>query len=455
MSKETSEAESPVQIRPMSTETPEFVIVRISGGIPNACGHFQTPTGSMGTSSLVTYNNTQHFLDWTPDGLQLVLGHDEAIWVVNEEGDNVRRLVSMKPWGSVDGGSDRSRYGFYGGVSPDGSEIVYSTCQWEITQPTCETSGDQHFGYEIAAINLSDAQQRRLSDNDYFDHYPVWSPDGTSIAFISVRDYDYYDPGWAQLAVMPADGSEEALYIGPTHLEVVILADGSAEFRSVGPFQSGLALHPPMWSPDGKRLAFVTYKRGSKPYEETLLLYTVRPDGSEVTAMVEITVSPSWSPDGQQMAIAGGSDGRTLYLLGWNGSGLRELWSGKNDTRGLPISQVAWSPDGSSILFVADSVYVIRPDGSGLRRIADVDKSAPPVAAWAPDRARIAMYYPGNMHFPGNTYFLDTSGQVVSMAPDGTDVRIVHRFAPDGAHPPWNASSDDRPVDGLPDACPR
>ena len=64
--------------------------------------------------------------------------------------------------------------------------------------------------------------------------------------------------------------------------------------------------------------------------------------------------------------------------------------------------QVAWSPDGRSILFVSsrdhpdnyNDIYVMRPDGSGVRRLTCARAEAP---AWSPDGRFIVSSAPGGL----------------------------------------------------------
>lgn len=59
---------------------------------------------------------------------------------------------------------------------------------------------------EIYTISVEGKNLRRLTSNNYWDLYPVWSPDDSRIAFISMRgkDFDIY--------VMNADGSDQRLF---------------------------------------------------------------------------------------------------------------------------------------------------------------------------------------------------------------------------------------------------
>ena len=78
------------------------------------------------------------------------------------------------------------KYGIHADLSPDGSRIVYSSCEFP-TEGTVTYSERENYNYEIVVINLDGTGQRRLTENHVLDHYPVWSPDGSRIAFLSIR----------------------------------------------------------------------------------------------------------------------------------------------------------------------------------------------------------------------------------------------------------------------------
>ena len=101
----------------------------------------------------------------------------------------------------------------------------------------------------------------------------------------------------------------------------------------------------PAWSPDGRKLAFVSRRDGNSE------IYVMNADGSGQENLTQQPASdshPSWSPDGRKLAFVSRRDGNSeIYVMNADGSGLR------NVTR-TPSNDLdpAWSPDGGAIAFV-------------------------------------------------------------------------------------------------------
>jgi TolB protein len=176
---------------------------------------------------------------------------------------------------------------------------------------------------------------------------PVWSPDGTRLAFsVSSGGHSSIESG---VYVMQANGS---------HLRVVAL--GSI---------FGLS-----WRDDGT----ITYS--SSDANNALQLYTVDLTTRAVRPFLDLPgdqETPSWSPDGSTFAFSWSSTaGSGLYLVDANGSNLQQV-IGSPFNAGDSGLGIAWSPDGRWLAFEGlddphgPQIYAVRPDGSGLRRLTD------------------------------------------------------------------------------------
>ena len=66
----------------------------------------------------------QHFLHWTPDGTHLVFDEGNTVWTLDIENGRLRTIARIYSGDYV------PPDGFYADVSPDGSRVVYSTCEF-------------------------------------------------------------------------------------------------------------------------------------------------------------------------------------------------------------------------------------------------------------------------------------------------------------------------------------
>ncbi len=121
-------------------------------------------------------------------------------------------------------------------------------------------------------MNSDGSNPARLTSSPANDSYPVWSPDGQKIAFITDRD------GNPEIYLMNADGS------GQTNLTNNQGGDGFYQ-----------------WSMDGRQVAFASDRDGN--YE----IYLVTAGGSEPTRLTNSPgndIYPVWSPGASQVAAA-------------------------------------------------------------------------------------------------------------------------------------------------------
>jgi dipeptidyl aminopeptidase/acylaminoacyl peptidase len=172
------------------------------------------------------------------------------------------------------------------------------------------------------------------------------------------------------------------------------------------------------WSPDGTRIAFVRPERGAG-----YVIHVVSRNGGHVRWVATrgqftgADPSFSWSPDGKRLVYAGRGNLR-LFIANADGRGMprpiRIGSGGDGRAPGKAIAHLQWSPDGSLIAFMTgpyEHVYVVRPDGTSLRRVADGYDFA-----WSPDSRRLAIVGPAG----------PTWGDVSVVRSDGTG---LHRIA--------------------------
>jgi Tol biopolymer transport system component len=246
---------------------------------------------------------------------------------------------------------------------------------------------------EVYLMNADGSGQTALTGNPADDSQPAWSPDGSKIAFTSLRDANYWE-----VFVMNADGS------GQTALTGNPASDSQ-----------------PAWSPDGSKIAFTSSRDGN--YE----LYVMNADGSAQTRLTSNAArdfDPAWSPDGRALAFTSDRDGNNeVYLMNADGSRQTNLTNdpAANDT------EPAWSPDRGKLAFTSDrdgntEVYVMNVDGSSQTRLI-----RNPAGDFAPD-------------WQTAPPLVDTDGDGV---PDASDNCLLVA----------NPSQADRDGDGIGDAC--
>jgi TolB protein len=144
------------------------------------------------------------------------------------------------------------------------------------------------------------------------------------------------------------------------------VADADGEGTQVA-LRSNEPIISPSWSPDGTKVAYVSFeKRKPVVYVQNL----VTRHRTEIANYKGSNSAPSWSPDGSKIALALSRDGLTqVYMVNADGSNLRRL----TDTQSIN-TEPRFSADGQNIYFTSDrsggpQIYRMSQDGSGAQRV--------------------------------------------------------------------------------------
>jgi len=141
-------------------------------------------------------------------------------------------------------------------------------------------------------------------------------------------------------------------------------ADGQG---AVTALSSSEPIISPVWSPDGSKLAYVSFEK-KKP---VIYVHTLASGQRQVVANFKGSNSaPAWSPDGRKLAVVLSKDGNSqIYVVNADGTGVQRLTqSGGIDT------EPRYSPDGGSIYFTSDrggspQIYRMGANGGDAQRV--------------------------------------------------------------------------------------
>lgn len=177
----------------------------------------------------------------------------------------------------------------------------------------------------------------------------------------------------------------------------------SASAQSGRPLNTGGVAEYPRFSPDGRKIAFVTNRDGN--WE----IYVMDVEGgnpTRLTTNVYDDAFPSWSPDGSQIAYASKATGfgyalpsmSAIFVMNADGSEARRVTNtevgGDAPVQYYNDSSPVWEPDGERIAFLSDranryrEIFLINPDGTGLIQVTFRDAHHWNLG-WTPDSRRI------------------------------------------------------------------
>jgi Tol biopolymer transport system component len=321
----------------------------------------------------------------------------ENIWVVKSDGSGVTPLTRLTA------SQADVRVAVW---SPDGSKIAFWSFRALDGSDAASPNGVGNI-WVMKNDGTGATPLTRLTAPNATSVAPVWSPDGSKIAFEAVRALDGSDAG------------------GPDNIWVMN-ADGTGAAPLTKLTASTATSSGPRWSPDSSKILFVSRRAldGSNAGNTNLTsnVWVMKSDGTGATPLTKLTAAGAlsfnavWSPDGGKIAFQSfraldGSDALginetlNIWAMKADGSGVAPLTrlTAFKANSGIPV----WSPDGSKIAFdssravdgsdaanngFVSNIWVMNADGSAatpLSKLTVVNSdSANPV--WSRDAGKIA-----------------------------------------------------------------
>jgi TolB protein len=422
-----------------------------------------------------------------PDGFELI--QQTEIYVLHPDGSGLRRLTHT------------NSYAGSPGWSPDGKRIVFYKASFEdvinISDPRHLRATTQ-----IAEIDVASGQEKELTrgkGEKWSPHFLAGGIGGGRIGYFSGGPEggleftngeagargEFNSPDWSP------DGRRMIYFrdIGQNWPPVMETPSKDSRFRLL---RTGIF---PSFSPDGERLVFTN---GQAAFSHNGLM-EASADGSNRWLIHDDlqrnTTAPGWSPRGDWIAFGlgaafqgflgtGGVVSSTIALIRPDGSGLKELTHGeRNDGfpswspdgkrvvfrtadktgKGLRIADIEsgeitvltagdhtdnfpdWSPKGDWICFTSNredqdyEIYVIRADGTGLKRLTHLPGNDAH-STWSPDGEWIA-FSSGRAGFKDemalHPHNPQSYGEITVMRPDGSEITALTDNPWEDATPRW------------------
>jgi TolB protein len=240
-------------------------------------------------------------------------------------------------------------------------------------------NGEENDSYEVCILNIDGTGFKRLTENNYWDVYPIWSPDGSMILFLSFRDQDldiYIMDDQGHDIKMLYDSGDHDADIDWTGDKIVFTSrssiwimneDGNEPRKLTNPPRAGewgdavlpFGDYDPRLSNDGKRIIFERLVDDNTEHGN-YDLFTINPDGTDLKQITKTGYTQglaNWSKDSLKILYLVSAMGNTgmydMFLISSNGEDNQNITPAYFPDNFLCHNPI-FSPDESEVIFIGE-----------------------------------------------------------------------------------------------------
>ncbi len=249
---------------------------------------------------------------------------------------------------------------------------------------TCERNHRK----EIYMMNFDGKDVKQVTQHHSIAFAPAWSPDGTKLAYsvyakhrgniknIDLFEFDFRTSTYRVISNRKGINSGAAYNPdGSGHIALTMSFLGNPEIFTFNPANDTVTRLTksfgfdvdPIYSPDGKSLAFVSSRSGQP------MIYKMSAEGSDVKRLTyagHYNATPTWSPTNNKIGFAGDIDGHfDIFIMNPDGTNIERLTKAQGNNE-----DPSFSADGNFLVFSSNrtgqsNIYVMNVDGTYVKRM--------------------------------------------------------------------------------------